>query len=537
MNPGWLLLTLLLAGIASGCSKGGRRADLIILNGAEPESLDPAFATGQPDLRAVGAIFEGLTRSDPRTGRAIPGLAERWDVSPDGRRYAFHLRAGARWSTGDPISADDVVYSWRRVLEPETGCDYAGQLFYVRNAEPFNRGDLKDFGAVGVRARESRLVEVELEGPTPFFLELCAIPTAAIVPRWVIEQEGDRWLMVRPLPVSGPFELVSWRLNDRIRLRKNPLYWDAANTASEWIDLLPVGSANTAMNLYETGAADIGWDKDLIPVELLDLLLQRPDFHTFQYLGTYFLRINVTRPPYQDPRVRQALALAIDKLRIVTRITRAGEQPASHLTPPLIAEYRPPGGLGHDPAAARRLLAEAGFPGGRGFPVVRYTFNASAGGAGKAHQDIAVELQEMWQRELGIRIELRQVEWKVFLAAQTALDYEICRSSWIADYSDPNTFLDLFHSGSGNNRTGWTNAAYDRLLRAANTTTDTKRRMEILASAEQILVGEELPIIPLYFYQGIHYYDATRIEGIYTNAIDQHPLQAIRRKAPLGASL
>ncbi|HRZ92545.1 MAG TPA: ABC transporter substrate-binding protein, partial [Candidatus Paceibacterota bacterium] len=180
MNPGWLLLTLLLAGIASGCSKGGRRADLIILNGAEPESLDPAFATGQPDLRAVGAIFEGLTRSDPRTGRAIPGLAERWDVSPDGRRYAFHLRAGARWSTGDPISADDVVYSWRRVLEPETGCDYAGQLFYVRNAEAFNRGDLKDFGAVGVRARESRLVEVELEGPTPFFLELCAIPTAAI---------------------------------------------------------------------------------------------------------------------------------------------------------------------------------------------------------------------------------------------------------------------------------------------------------------------------------------------------------------------
>ena len=204
-----------------------------------------------------------------------------------------------------------------------------------------------------------------------------------MVPRQTIEKYGDRWLMVRPLPSSGPYELVAWRINDKVRLRKNPRYWDATNTRSEIIDLLPIGSPSAALNLYEGGQADMVWDKELVPVELLDVLLKRPDFHTFNYLATYFVRFNVTRKPFDDPRVRRALALAVDKERIVKKITRAGEQPASHLVPDGTAHYTSPEGLGYDPELAKKLLAEAGYPGGKGFPRFEYIFNAAAGGGGK----------------------------------------------------------------------------------------------------------------------------------------------------------
>lgn len=519
----------------AGCASKLPPADLVIINGAEPESLDPAIITGQPDLRAAGAIFEGLVRNDPRTGRPIPGLAERWEISPDGKIYTFHLRAGATWSTGEPFTAHDVVYSWRRVLHPETASDYAGQLFAIKNAARFNRGDLANPEELGIRALDPAMLRVDLEGPTVFFLDICTLPALAVVPRRVIEAHGARWLMVRPLPVSGPYELVEWRLNDRIRLHRNPRYWDAANTAIEWVDLLPVGSSITALNLYETGQADIVWDKDLIPTELLDLLLERPDFHTFDNLGTYFIRINVTRKPFDDSRVRQALALSVDKKRIVQRITRAGEKIAPHLTPYGIPNYDPPEGLGYDPARAQRLLAEAGYPAGQGFPRITYLFNAAAGGSSKAHQKIAVELRQMWQENLGIELELRQIEWKALLAAQSALDYDVCRSSWVGDYNDPNTFLDLFISQSGNNRTGWKNAEYDQLLGEANRQTDPAQRARLLRQAEKMLVEEAVPFIPLYFYTGINYYDPRKIEGIYPNIIDVHPINAIRwRKVAAG---
>lgn len=524
-----LYSALLLVLACAGCGTSESPSELVILNGAEPESLDPAIVTGQPDLRVTGALFEGLMRNDPRTGAPIPGLAERWDLSRDGRIYTFHLRSNAVWSTGEPITADDVVYSWRRVLAPATASDYAGQLFYIKNAQEFNRGSIPNPAELGVQAIDRRTVRVELNGPTAFFLDLCAIPTMAVVPRQIIDKQGDRWLMARPLPVSGAYELVAWRINDKIRLQKNLLYWDAANTQNERVDVLPIGSASTALNLYESGVADIVWDKELVPSELLDALLKRPDFHTFDYLGTYFIRFNVTRQPLDDPRVRRALALAIDKQRIVDRITRAGEKTASHLTPNLIPHYHPPEGLGYDPETARRLLAEAGYPGGKGFRPVHYLFNAAAGGAAKTHEKIAIELQQMWKQELGIQMELRQAEWKVVLASQSRLDYDLCRSSWVGDYNDPNTFLDLFMSQSGNNRTGWKSARYDQLMLQANAQTDPSAREQLLQTAETLLVREALPIAPLFFYRGISCYNSEIIQGIYPNSIDQHPINAIKK--------
>jgi oligopeptide transport system substrate-binding protein len=512
-----------------GCSRHEPPADLTIINNVEPESLDPAIIVAQADMRVVSGMFEGLTRLEPVAARAVPGLAERWDISADGKFYTFHLRTNLLWSTGEPITSADVVYSWRRALDPKTASRYAGQLYYLKNAEEFNTGKITNAVLLGVSAPDLFTVRAELKSPTAFFLDLCAFPTLAIVPRQAIEKYGDHWLMAKPLPVSGAYELAAWRLNDKIRLKKNPRYWDAANTQSEIIDILPVGSPNTALNLYERGQVDIVWDKELIPSELMDVLLQRPDFHSFTYLGTYFFRFNVTRQPFDDPRVRRALALAVDKERLVKKITKAGEVPASHFVPPGTANYHAPDGLGYDPKLARQLLAEAGYPGGKGFPRFEYLFNAAAGGGGKIHENIAIELQQMWRDELGIQMDLRQVETQVFWGMQSRLDYQLTRSSWIGDYNDANTFLGMFVTGDGNNETGWSNLRYDQLVHSANEESDLKKREELFQQAETILIHDELPIVPLYIYVGINYFDTNKISGIWENVLDQHPLSSIKK--------
>jgi oligopeptide transport system substrate-binding protein len=518
--------------LLTGCRPALEPADLVIINGAEPESLDPAIITGQPDGRVVECLFEGLTRFNPVDATPIPGIAERWDVSDDGTVYTFHLRSNAVWSTGRPITAGDFVYSWRRVVDPATASDYAGQLFFVKHAEQINTAQTnastgKVFAPeeLGVVALDERTLRVELVAPTPFFTALCAFRTLAVVPGWWIEQHGDRWLKEQPLPTSGAYTLDFWRIRDRIRVRRNPLYWDAAHTRNEVVDLLPSDSATTALTLYLRGQADIVWDKNLIPTELIDVLMDRPDFHTYDYLGTYFVRFNLTRKPFDDVRVRKALTMTIDKQRIVAKITKAGEKTASHLTPPGTAGYEAPEGLGYDPEAARRLLAEAGFPGGKGFPAFTYLFNTA-----EMHKQIAVELQQMWKKELGINMEIRQAEWKVYLSAQSQLDYDTSRSSWIGDYNDPNTFLDMFMSNNGNNRTGWKSSRYDDLVRQANATRDPAQRGALLREAETLLVREEVPIAPVFFYVGVNFWNPEKIEGIYNNLLDEHPIHVIRRK-------
>jgi oligopeptide transport system substrate-binding protein len=513
----------------SGCTRSEPKADLVILNGPEPESLDPAIVTGQADGRAVSCLFEGLTRYRAKDAMPEPGLAERWEISPDGKTYTFFLRSNLVWSTGEPLTANDIWYSWIRVLDPMTASEYAGQLFYVKNGEEFSSGKTnaltgKKFTPqdVGIHVIDERTLRVELNSPTAFFLDLCAFQTLAAVPRQAIEKNGDRWLTTKPLPTSGAYELVAWRLNDKIRVRKNPRYWDAANTKTELVDLLPCTVANTALNLYDGGAADIVWDKELVPSDLIDVLRKRPTFHASDYLGTYFYRYNVTRKPYDDVRVRKAMALAVDKKRIVEKITKAGEKPASQFVPPGIANYSSPEGIGYDPELARKLLAEAGFPGGKGFPRVQYLYNSV-----KSHEKIAVELQEMWKRELGIDLELRPLEWKTWLRAQSELDYDLSRSSWIGDYNDPNTFLDMFMSNNGNNRTGWKNPRYDELMREANNEPDIQKREKILQQAETLLIHDELPIVPLYTYVNVETFDTNKIHGVYPNIRGEHPVRAI----------
>ncbi|MGV3772642.1 MAG: peptide ABC transporter substrate-binding protein [Verrucomicrobiales bacterium] len=511
--------------VLGGCTISEPPADLRIINGKEPETLDPGLLTGQPDGRVALSLFEGLTRYNAVTAEPEPGLAESWTISDDGKTYTFSLRPNLKWSTGEPITAGDVVFSWLRVLNPDTASDYAGNLYYIEGAEAYNNGELTDPSKVGVKALGDRTVVVQLVNPTPFFLDLCAFSPQAVVPPFWIKKHGDLWLNKYPVPCSGSYDLVSWRLNDKIRVRKNPYYWDAANTHCEVVDFLPANNPATALNLFLSGQVDIVWDKDVVPTGLPDVLKTRKDFHPFNYLGSYFYRYNLTRKPLDDPRVRKALALVVDKKRIVERVLKGSQLPASFLVPPGVPNYNPPEGLGYDPEEGRRLLAEAGYPGGKGFPRLTYLSNTS-----RDHEKIAIELQDMWKKELGISVELRAVEWKVYLRMQSSLDYDISRSSWVGDYADPNTFLDMFMSNNPNNRTGYKSDAYDALIREANGTRDVKQREKLLQRAEMLLVKQDLPIVPLYIYVGMNFFDPDVISGVYNNIRDEHPVRTIQKK-------
>src|SRR5581483_4372950 len=267
------------------------------------------------------------------------------------------------------------------------------------------------------------------------------------------------------------------------------------NTQSDVIDILPMGSPSTSFDLYQQGFVDIIWDKEVVPAELLDILLKRPDAHRFDYLATYWVSINTTRKPFDDPRLRKAFALPVDRDAIVKKITRGGERPVSHIVPDGTANYTSPSGLDYNPALAKKLLAEAGYPDGKGFPRFEYIFNGPSGGGSKTHEDIAVELQQMWRDTLGINMDLRAVEWRVWQSATAHLNYDIGRGDWIGDYDDANTFLALFESNDGNNRTGWKNPKYDALMQRANSETDLQKREKILQQAEAMLIQDEMPVI------------------------------------------
>lgn len=519
----WVCIGILGLALVS-CGGDSQRADLVFVNGAEPETLDPSIITGQPEGRVVNALFEGLFAYDEH-GQAVPGVAERWEMSEDGKTYTFHLRPNAKWSDGEPLTAEDFVRSWKRTLSPETGSQYSYQLFPIKNAREFAEGRVTDFSEVGVRAVDARTLVVELENPTPYFIQLCAFPTLHPLPVRVIEKHGDDWVKPGKIVNNGAYVLESWRINDKIRLRKNPHYWDRDNVALETIDVLPIADANVAFNFYASGLADLVMDKGLAPPALLDDLKKREDFHAAPFLGIYFLRFNCVKGPFADERVRRAFSLAVDKTRIVEKITRAGELPAPGFVPPGIPGYEGTAGLGYDPEAARKLLAEAGFPGGEGFPNATYLYSKS-----ELNEAIAVELQGMWREKLGVTVNLARQEWKVYLNSMSLLDYDIARSSWVGDYPDPNTFLDMFVTGGGNNRTGWSSAEYDGLIAEAARELDPARRFGILRRAEDLLVKGAVPICPVFYYVGIQLYDPKRLGGIYANVLDEHPLRRIYRK-------
>lgn len=522
----FVFLTLL-----CGCGRAPDRAEVVVINGPEPTTLDPAKISGQPEGRIAYCMFEGLTRYNQQ-GQSEAGLAERWEISPDGRTYTFHLRE-AKWSNGDMVKAQDFVWSWLRVLK-EPDAEYRYQMYYLRGGEEFAK-DLDaqknpDETKIGIRATDDRTLVVELKNPTPYFIDLVAFYTFFPVHRASIEaaeKAGIPWLRAGKLVGTGPFTLKEWRLNDRVRLEKNPRYWDAANVKIQTLDALPVSNPNTAFNFYHSGVADLILDKSLIPTSLIAELKKRPDYHATTILGTYFMRFNVTKKPFDDARVRRAIAMVVDKPLLTEKITQAGELPANAFVPRGTAGYQPPEGIQRDLDAARKLLAEAGYPGGAGFPLARYLYTNRA----DVDDKIAVEMQSMFKRELGISIDLTKQEWSVYQGSLAGLDYDFARSSWVGDYQDPNTFLDMWVTGGGNNQTGWSNKKYDELIALAGQETNRDKRFDFFREAESIMLNEAA-ICPLFTYVVIMFYDDKRLGGVEGNITDEHPFRLLHWKTP-----
>lgn len=497
-----LLGSLLLAG---GCARretpvqmGIRDQVLYVGNGSEPRDLDPHVVVSFNDFNVVLALFEGLTGIDERTSQPIPALAERWTTSADGLVWRFHLRPGARWSNGDALTAQDFVFGIRRALAPKLASEYAYVLYPIRNAEAFNAGRLADFSQVGVRAIDDQTFEVTLDRPTPYLAAAATLPAWFPVHRASIEKLGqfdDRavpWTRPANMVCSGPFLLKEWSPGNRIVVERNPNYWDARHVRLSRMVFYPIENASTQEAAFRAGQLHLTSD-----VPLSKIAAYRRDnptvLHIDPFLDTAFMRFNVRRAPLNDRRVRQALARALDRTALVHDVTLGGQQSAHFLTPPDTAGYTARAAIPDDFSAARQLLAEAGYPGGRGFPKVEVQFATL-----ELNQRLLEAVQQMWRRELGIAVTLANKEQRVWLNDERQLNYDISYAHWIGDYVDPSTFLELFTSGGGNNSTGWTNVGYDRLVAAAGAEQDPHGRYELYQQAEALLL-DEVPIAPLFF--------------------------------------
>jgi oligopeptide transport system substrate-binding protein len=512
------VVALLLSSALAGAGGAGAQEQVFRINNlVEPESLDPGMVTGVPEHRIVSNLFEGLTATDPKDLSPQPGMARSWTVSKDGLVYTFQLR-DATWTDGRKVTAHDFVYAWERVLNPKSGAKYAQQLYYLKNGEEYNRGKVTDFAQVGVKALDDRTLQATLRCPTAYFLDLTSFYTLYPVPRWAIEAHGKDWVKPGKIVSNGAFRLASWVPQRELTLEKNPAYWDAGAIRLQRAVFIPTDDVNTAYKQFLAGESD--WIPSVPPAQI-ESAQKRPEFYASPYLGTYYFRFNVTRAPTSDVRVRKALSMAVDREALTRFVTKAGEVASSSFVPAMRG-YEGARGLPFDPAAARKLLAEAGYPGGKGFPRVELLYNTL-----ELHRVITQAIQQMWKEHLGIEVELVNVEWKVYLSRQSKLDFQIARAGWIGDYPDPNTFLDLWIGGGGNNQTGWSVKRYDELIaRAGCGTPDPKERMKLLAEAERILVQDEVPIMPLFTYvnKGML---SRKVKGWHPNLLDQHPLKHI----------
>ncbi|RYD37767.1 MAG: peptide ABC transporter substrate-binding protein [Verrucomicrobiaceae bacterium] len=452
----------------------------------------------------------------------MPGAASSWEHNADMTEWTFHLRPDGRWSDGVPVTAGDFVFSYHRLLHPDFIGPYAEMLFFIENAEAFNKGEISDFSMVGVKAEGDLTLKLKLREPVPFLPALTSHYTWFPVPEHVVLRHGkmtDRFTRWSVLPFhvgNGPFKLTKWRFHDIIECDRNPHYWDHANVGLNGIRFLPVENPYTESRAFLGGQLHTTYQlpSDLIKSVKRDypeMLRQEP------YVGTVFTRFNVQRPGLSDARVRLALALSIDRELICEHIAE-GFQPASSLTPRM-GNYVPDPFLRFDPAEARRLLADAGFPGGANFPRLSMLISRPSARAS------AEALQAMWRQHLNIIVDIRNKDWGSYITAQQTLDYDIAYAGWIGDYLDPTTFLNLWTEGNGNNSTGWSDPEYERLLREAALQAEPADRLRLFRQAERILM-EGQPVMPICWYSR-NYLHHPSVKGWYPLLLDQHPWKTI----------
>ena len=527
------------AAALAGCSNhrtavqiGDETQVLHLGNMTEPNDLDPAYPDSTQTVQVVMALMEGLAQFNAKTCVPEPAGATRWEESTDHLTWTFHLRPEARWSNGDPVVASDFVYAYRRMLSPNLAAEYAYSLFALRNGEDYYTGRVKDFSQVGVAAADPQTLVLHLAHPVPYLPALMCQPywypvhPATIEKFGKIDQRGTAWTRPGNYVGNGPFVLAEWRPNQIIRATKSPTYWNRDAIRLNEVDFYPVEDNAAEEAMFRDGQLHI---TATIPINKIAVYHDDPklapllDEHPLY--GTYFYRFNVRQAPLNDVRVRKALSYAIDRQEIVDHVARGGQLPAGHLTPDQPGVFVVKVNAGYDLAEARRLLAEAGFPGGKGFPRLSILYNTNEG-----HRQIAEAIQQMWRRGLGIDIGLENQESKVQSDSMRDGRYQIARFGWIGDYLDPSTFLDIMTSDSGNNQTGWSNAEYDRLIAASHQATSNAERYALFQRCEQIL-ADECPIADIYFYTRCNL-KRPDVKGWYGNILDVHPFTGVYLEAP-----
>ena len=491
-------------------------------NGSEPQGIDPHIVTGVPEHHILISLCEGLTIPNPNPNDIngyMAGTAESWTISDDGKEYIFNINKHAKWSNGDPVTSDDFVWSWKRILTASLGSQYPDMLYYLEGAYEYHNGLTDDFDKVGVKAIDQKTLKVNLKNPTPFFLGLLSHYSTWPVHKNTVLKFGDiddrngEWTRPGNFVCNGPFQLKSWELNNKIIVEKNPHYYDSSIVKLNEIHYYPVSNVMTEDRMFRAGQLHL---TSTLPSQKCPIYIEEnPNLRIDPYMGTYFYRINTKNPALKDVRVRKALAYSIDRQLLVDKVTKCGQIPAYSFTPPGSNGYQPKTEIPFDPELAKSLLKDAGYNEENPFPKLEILFNTN-----EDHRKIALAIQQMWQVNLGIEIELVNQDWKVYLNREMIGDFQISRAGWIGDYEDPNTFLDLMRPNRGNNKTGWENMEYDSLVEKANTINDQSERYKLLYKAEEILI-EELPIIPLYTYVR-SYQLSSDVKGFNPHILDHH---------------
>ena len=502
--------------------------NLAVCLASEPQTIDPALNSAVDGAIMINHMFEGLVKwVDDGEGNAVtaPGQAESWEkvVNDDGTvTYTFTLRDGIKWSDGQPVTAADFEYTWKRLANPETAADYCYMIDMVQGYADVASG-AADPDTLGIKAIDDKTLEVVLSYDCPYFEEIMAFPATFPVRQDMVEG-NEQWTYDPATYIgNGPYKMAEWSHNAYILAEKNENYYDYENLGPDTIRFTLLDDANAMLTAYNSGELDF---IENFPTDEMANYLASGEITVADYLGTYYVCFNTEDEVFSDPLIREAFSLAIDRNYIVENVSQAGEVPATAYVPsgvndaagPSGDDFRTVGGDYYSVAAedyeancekARELLAEAGYPNGEGFPTVEYTYNTD-----DRHKAIAEALQNMWQEVLGVTVTLSNQDWNVFLESRKQGDYQIARNGWIADYNDPCSFLDMWYTDGGNNDAQYSNPEYDAQIDAAKATSNQEERMAAFHAAEDILIEQDSVLAPIYFYTQ-PYMLADDIQGMY----------------------
>ena len=513
----------------AACGGGGDEESkpINVCFASEPMTIDPALNSSVDGSIMIQHMFEGLYKwKDDGKGNAVltEGVAEKCDMSKDKTVYTFHLREDAKWSDGEPVTAEDFVYSWNRLADPNTAADYSYMLDPIKGFDSTKKGEVHP----DIEAKDEHTLVVKLDVPTEYFKEVCAFPALYPVRKDMIEAKGDKWTYEPDTYIgNGPYKMKEWSHNEHILMEKSDTYYAADEIVAPAINFKLMDDVNAMLAGYRGKELDF---IQQLPAEEIENLLADGTAENQPYLGNYYVvfnngdeEINGIANPFLDPKVRKAFNLTIDRTFICDQVKKDGSVPAGGFVPTGMYDAEGPGSdfreVGKDyfdPSEkaykanceeARKLLAEAGYPDGKGFPEVDYLYNTD-----KGHKAVGEALQNMWQEELGVKVNLTNQDWNVFLEERKKGHFHIARGGWIADYNDPMCFLDLFVTGSGNNDPQYSNPEFDKLIGKAKVTADNKERMKIMHQAEDLAIGEETILAPIYYYAQV---SASKLDGVY----------------------